>query len=168
MRPPPIDCCVFPMFPAATPRAQTSSPLARGPTMSWNPGTSSTSRSSRLVVVLLLAVMLPHLENPKIEMRPFSPHFSPASSSPIDPYRHWKRSDMVRRASVSATDRGGAMRPCRLIVILALWPILSVLSLLTGSCNLVCNVICSRAFWTKKEPENGSSDLKNVETDPKS
>ena len=57
--------------------------------------------------MLLLVVMLPHLENPKIEMRPFSSHFSPASSSPIDPYRHWKRSDMVRRASVSATDRGG-------------------------------------------------------------
>ena len=57
--------------------------------------------------MLLLAVMLPHLENPKIEMRPFSPHFSPASASPVDPYRHWKRSAMVRRASVSATDEGG-------------------------------------------------------------
>ena len=77
------------------------------------------------VVVLLLSAMLPCLENPEIEMRPFSPHFSPASTSPVDPYRHWKRSDRVRRASVSATDRGGAMRPCRLIVILAVWPILA-------------------------------------------
>ena len=55
MRPPPIDCCVFCEFPAATSHAQTSPPLARCPTMSHNPGTSSTSRSLRLVVVLLVA-----------------------------------------------------------------------------------------------------------------
>ena len=43
------------------------------------------------------------------------------------------RSDMVRQASVSARDEGGgAMRPCRLIVILAAWPILPVLSSCMG------------------------------------
>ena len=57
--------------------------------------------------MLLLAAMLPCPENPKIEIRPFSPQTEPARTSPIDPYRHWKRSDRVRRASVSATDEGG-------------------------------------------------------------
>ena len=34
---------------------------------------------------------------------------------------------MVRRASVSARDEGGPMRTCRVILILAMWPIAPVL-----------------------------------------
>ena len=67
LRRPPIDCCVFCGSPAATSHAQTSPPLARCPTMSHDPGTSSTSTSSRLVVVLLVA---PCLENRKSRSGP--------------------------------------------------------------------------------------------------
>ena len=57
--------------------------------------------------VVVGSAMLRYLQNQKIEIRPFSPQREPARASPIDHCRHWRRSAMVQRASVSARDEGG-------------------------------------------------------------
>jgi len=57
--------------------------------------------------VIVGAAMLPHLQNPKIEIRPFSLQAERARASLIDRCRHWRRSAMVRRASAAARDEGG-------------------------------------------------------------
>ena len=71
--------------------------------------------------------MLPYLKKSKIEIRPFVPPSNPTRASLIDHHRHWRRSAMVGRASVSARDKGGALRPCGVILIFCQhWPILLV------------------------------------------
>ena len=63
--------------------------------------------------------MLPDLENPKIEIRPFVPPTNPARTLPIDPCCHWKRSAMVRWASVAARDKVGDYEAVPVIFVLA-------------------------------------------------